>query len=238
MVLPDGHAATVKPGALTTQPASAPTSPSSVDRFFAFSNDLMTDVIPLVESAYRVKTDAAHRAIAGLSMGGGQSLGVSLAFPQKFAYVGLMRAGFRGSEDLDRAFPDVAAGKFKGGAPFKLYWVGCGKKDRLFSAVNEKLDKWLTVRGISHEFHQGEGSHDWRVWRRNLIEIAPTPLRQVMNAARAVYFAAGADGRSAAKRCDHFRLIAALGCLARRIHAGCDFVRHFRSHLVYWARVL
>ena len=89
IVMPDGHVAT--PGAGGARPQSRS----------AFEKDLLESVIPLVESNYRVEQDAAHRAIVGLSMGGGQSLGVGLGHLDKFAWVGAFSAAAPGPDVLN-----------------------------------------------------------------------------------------------------------------------------------------
>ena len=169
VVMPEGHTSPYPNPLPTGKPTPAPPTTIPNSGTASFSSDLINDVIPLIESSYKVKADTAHRAVAGLSMGGGQSLYLAMTYPDRFAYVVLMSAGMRGMDDPGATFPSVANGLFKKGSPFKLFWIGCGKKDRLLPP-NVKVDKWLTEQGVAHEFHQSEGSHDWRVWRRNLVD--------------------------------------------------------------------
>jgi enterochelin esterase family protein len=166
VVMPYGHTPASPGPGLATAPVGAP------DPALAFQRDLLEDVIPLVESSYRVQADAAHRAVAGLSMGGGQSLRLALTHADLFTYVVLMSQGFRGMDNLDAAFPDVPSDAQSIGSHFKLFWIGGGRKDRLFKG-SQRLDQWLTAHRIAHEFHEGDGAHDWRVWRGNLIEVTP-----------------------------------------------------------------
>jgi enterochelin esterase-like enzyme len=131
-----------------------------------FAKDLLNVVIPMVQSRYRVLADRANRAIAGLSMGGGESLSIGLNHVDRFAYVAGFSAGIRAA-DFDQSYPDVARAK-----DLKLLWIGCGKDDGLFPA-NQALAKFLTGRGVKFTFRETEGAHTWMVWRRYLNELAP-----------------------------------------------------------------
>lgn len=155
IVMMDGHAAIGGgPGAQSNNTA-------------LFERDLLEDVMPFIESNYRVKTDAANRAITGLSMGGGQSLTIGLNHLDQFAWVG----GFSSAvskEAIAPALQDPNASNHK----LKLLWIGCGKDDFLLSRNNDFLAV-LKEKGIHHEFHLSEGGHTWPVWRKYLAELAP-----------------------------------------------------------------
>jgi enterochelin esterase-like enzyme len=146
---------------------------SSVERQVtsqAFENDLLGDVIPLIESKYRVRKDAASRAIAGLSMGGGQSSRIGLGHPELFQWVGAFSAAVRDVETnkpIQKFLSDP-----KKANQLKLLWIGCGKDDFLLDA-NKKLVALLEEKGIHHTFRLSEGDHSWPVWRRYLNEMAP-----------------------------------------------------------------
>jgi enterochelin esterase-like enzyme len=138
-----------------------------------FPQDLLQEVIPMVEQTYRVYTDADHRAIAGLSMGGGQALTIGLAHTDLFHYVlgysGAVGGPFMNAEaEFDRAIskPEVLNSKLR------LLWVGCGKQDFLYQANREFVDM-LKRRGIKLQFRETEGSHVWSVWRNYLNETVP-----------------------------------------------------------------
>jgi len=134
----------------------------------AFERDLLEDVMPFVEANYRVKTEAADRAIAGLSMGGGQSLTIGLNHLDRFAWV----AGFSSavpSRDAIAGFLNDPAGA---NAKLKLLWIGIGKNDFLLKQ-NETFITTLKEKDIRHEWHLTEGTHSWPVWRLYLADLAP-----------------------------------------------------------------
>ena len=135
--------------------------PGAPNNTEAFSRDLLEDVIPFVEAHYRAYTDRDHRAIAGLSMGGGQSLGIGLSHLELFSYVAGFSAAVRDPE-LPKA----------GNDKLHLLWLGCGKDDSLF-AVNESFSKMLDEAHIQHVFHKSDGAHTWINWRHYLNEFAP-----------------------------------------------------------------
>lgn len=133
------------------------------------------DIIKFVESTYRVKADKAHRAIAGLSMGGLHSMVISANYPQSFDYVGLFSAatGIPGQGAKTEMFKDFD-GKLKTQMDngYKLYWIGMGKSDFLYKNGEEfraKLDKF----GMKYTYRESEGGHIWRNWRIYLSEFAP-----------------------------------------------------------------
>jgi enterochelin esterase-like enzyme len=134
----------------------------------AFENDLLKDVIPYVESHYSVQADAAHRAIAGLSMGGGQALTIGLKHLDIFGSVaGFSAALFGKGPDL---VPADAAKKVK------LLWVSCGDKDRLLSA-SKAIHDTLETRKVPHVWHVDSGAHTWPVWRNDLYLLAQRLFR-------------------------------------------------------------
>jgi enterochelin esterase family protein len=136
-----------------------------------FIRDLLEDVIPYVQSNYRVNTDRDHRAIAGLSMGGGQALNIGLHHLELFSRVAGFSSGFLAG-NFKQTFQDVVAHPEKLNAEIKLLWVGCGTEDRLF-ASNQEFSEELKSSGIKHTFRSSEGNHTWQVWRRYLYEVAP-----------------------------------------------------------------
>ena len=162
IVMPDGHAFTGNPTQVSTNLISRNVS--------AFSDDLLKDVLPLVESTYRVKANRNNRAIIGLSMGGGQSLNVGMRHRNLFAWVGGMSSYLPGSEKLvEELFPDSKS-------DLKLLWIACGKDDRLIENARE-LSTALKAKGVAHEFKETAGNHSWPVWRRHLGEFMPLLFR-------------------------------------------------------------
>ncbi|MEI7908182.1 MAG: alpha/beta hydrolase-fold protein [Verrucomicrobiota bacterium] len=137
-----------------------------------FDLALMREVLPLAEANYRVRSDAAGRAVAGLSMGGCESIQSALLHPDTFGWVGAFSSGGLPA-DLDAAFP---AAKDSLNSQFKLLWIACGKQDGLLKA-NQNLVAWLDQKGIKHAWTETEGAHAWGVWRRNLAAFTPLLFR-------------------------------------------------------------
>lgn len=136
-----------------------------------FERDLLEDVIPYVQSRYAVLTDREHRAIAGLSMGGGQSLGIGLSHPEQFSYVGGFSAALRPA-DFQKSFGALTADPKATNQKLHLLWIGCGSEDSLFGAA-ESFSKFLDAANIKHVFRKSDGAHTWINWRRYLNEFAP-----------------------------------------------------------------
>jgi enterochelin esterase-like enzyme len=165
VAMPFGYG--IPPGTLRT--AASPTS----DELFA--RDLIGDAIPFIEARYRVYTDREHRAIVGLSMGGGQSLSIGLNHLDLFAYVGGFSAGLRPA-DFATTFADTAAHPKAANERLRLLWIGCGKDDG--AMVNSKaFDDFLNQHQVKHTFRESDGAHTWIVWRRYLNEVAPLLFR-------------------------------------------------------------
>ena len=133
-----------------------------------FRETLLDEVIPQVEKEYRVEKRRDMRAIAGLSMGGAESLYTGLNNLDKFAYVASFSAGGMG-EDYDVLFPklDQSANK-----DLKLLWIACGTEDRLI-ATNRKFRDLLSAKYVRFTPIETPGMHTWMVWRRNLATLAP-----------------------------------------------------------------
>jgi enterochelin esterase-like enzyme len=138
-----------------------------------FSPDLLQDVIPLVERSYRVYPDADHRAIAGLSMGGGQALSIGIAHPDLFHFVLGYSAAVGGPfMNAESEFNEVLANSESLNSKLRLLWIGCGKQDFLYQANRQFVDL-LKSKGVKVLYHETEGSHVWSVWRNYLNETAP-----------------------------------------------------------------
>jgi enterochelin esterase family protein len=129
-----------------------------------FDRDLLDDIIPFVEKNYRVIADRDSRAIAGLSMGGGQSITIGLSHLNVFGAIGSFSGGGARSVKVDAL--DVAAVN-----RLKVFWIGCGRDDGAF-APNKKLADDLQAKGIKVLFRESEWAHVWPVWRLNLHEFA------------------------------------------------------------------
>lgn len=168
VVMPLGYGA---PEIVTGWPPSA--SPElrqkNLDKFRAA---LLTEVMPAVERDYHVSKQPNDTAIAGLSMGGAESLYTGLNNLDRFAWVGSFSAGgLQG--DYATNFPrlnDMANDRLK------LLWIACGTDDGLIKS-NREFRQWLTQKGIHHVDIETPGAHVWPVWRRNLTEFAAKLFR-------------------------------------------------------------
>lgn len=155
VVMMDGHAAT-------------PGGPAGQDNTALFERDLLEEVMPLVESYYRVLKNPASRALAGLSMGGGQALNVGLNHIELFGWIGAFSAA-----PPDRQRVAAALGKpDKTNADLKLLWIACGKEDFLLKR-NQDFIQVLADTGVKHQWLLTEGNHSWPVWRLYLADFAP-----------------------------------------------------------------
>ena len=133
-----------------------------------FQRDLFDDLIPFVQTNYRVSSDRKQRALAGLSRGGGQTLSIGLRHLDHFSRLGVFSAG---SNNPQEAFKDVAANAKKVNAQLDLLWVGCGTDDFAMPGAKRMAD-FLTANGIEHTFKTTGGEHTWIVWRQYLREFA------------------------------------------------------------------
>jgi enterochelin esterase family protein len=167
VVMPAGHTSTTPP-----VPGAARTARDE------FAEDFMGDIMPYVESHYRVLTDRAHTAIAGLSMGGGQSLNISMLHLDKFAYVGVFSAGvfaFRSAGVMPPEWEKQHAEMLDNAAlkpGLKLLWFGTGTDDRLITTTKATIEM-LKKHGFTPFFRESTGGHTWINWRNYLNEFAP-----------------------------------------------------------------
>ena len=139
-----------------------------------YRDALFAEVIPAIEREYHVDPRRERRAIAGLSMGGAESLFVGLNAIDRFAWVGAFSSGGLGQPgEFPQVFPRLTAESSK---PLKLLYISCGTEDGLIEA-NRQLRAFLTERGVTHEGVEMPGAHTWTVWRRNLATFTPKLFR-------------------------------------------------------------
>jgi enterochelin esterase-like enzyme len=134
----------------------------SAPAFANFERDLLDDVIPAIEARYSVQADREHRALAGLSMGGGQSLNFGLAHLDTFAWVG----GFSSAPNTkppEELVPDPDVVRRQ----LKLLWLGCGNKDGLIR-ISQGVHAYLKEKGVPHVWHVDGNAHDPTEWKNNL----------------------------------------------------------------------
>lgn len=135
-----------------------------------FEKSLVEDVVPYVEKNFRVKADKDHRALAGLSMGGGHTITASITYPGTFGYIGVFSSGiFDANADMAEMEKKFTALKASG---VNKYWVACGKEDFVMES-NKRLLSVLDKTGFEHEYFENEGGHTWANWRTYLSMFAP-----------------------------------------------------------------
>lgn len=161
VVMPNGH----------VTPLDANRSGQSLSRnIAAFEADLLTDIIPFVERNYRARTDRENRALAGLSMGGGQTVGIGLKHLELFAWFGPFSAAVH-TMKFEEQFPELTVDAAATNDRIRLLWIACGKDDFLLAA-NRAFDTALTRAGIRHTFVASDGGHSWMNWRPYLAGFA------------------------------------------------------------------
>ncbi|MBZ0255641.1 esterase [bacterium] len=145
-----------------------------------FEQDFTQDIMPYVESHYRVLTDRKNRAIAGLSMGGGQTLNIGIPLLDQFAYIGVYSSGIFGiagnrgnrpaptfEEDYKNILDNAELKK-----GLKLFWFATGKDDFLLETSRATV-KLFEKHGFDVTYNETDGGHVWINWRNYLIEFAP-----------------------------------------------------------------
>ena len=133
---------------------------------------MFPSIVEWVDDHYRTKAKKAHRAIAGLSMGGFHSMQISKEYPAMFEYVGLFSAAiFRGKEGVETYANTEAKLKRQFQEGIKLYWIGIGKDDFLYDE-NVRYRAILDSEGYTYTYRESEGGHIWRNWRIYLGEYA------------------------------------------------------------------
>jgi enterochelin esterase-like enzyme len=184
VVMPAGH---------TSRGPGSPIGRAATEEFVT---DFTTAVMPYIEQHYRVLTDRANTAIAGLSMGGGQTLNIAIPRLERFAYIGVFSSGLIGAFPAPDARPGAAptaagppassppsateweaahaamlddAGLKKG---LRLLWFATGKEDRLMPTTQATVDL-LTKHRFAPVFKQSPGGHTWINWRNYLVEFVP-----------------------------------------------------------------
>jgi enterochelin esterase-like enzyme len=144
-----------------------------VEAFATFEKDLLKDLIPFIEKGFPVIKDSEHRAIAGLSMGGGQSLNFGLGNLDKFAWVG----GFSSAPNTkkpEELVPDPSVARTK----LKLLWLSCGDKDGLIT-YSKRTHDYLNSNNVPHIYYVDHGYHDFKVWKNSLYMFSQLLFRPV-----------------------------------------------------------
>jgi enterochelin esterase family protein len=164
VVMPFGHAT----------PFGQPVPQGAKTNDQLFEEYVLQDVIPTVEAKFRVAPGRQNRAIAGLSMGGGQSLRIGLGHLDLFSAV----ASFSGAvpADFETRFANLLGDAKGTNARLKVLWIGCGRQDSLFPR-SKNLSELLAKNQVKHVFREVDGVHNYTFWRKALAEYAPMLFR-------------------------------------------------------------
>jgi enterochelin esterase-like enzyme len=170
VVFPNGNASTNAPrgGAQRRGPGNGgdPAALAGDGWGKNFEGDLLHDIIPFIESHYSVQADSEHRALAGLSMGGGQSLDFGLAHLDMFAWVG----GFSSAPNTrppEQLLPDPEKAK----QSLKLLWISAGNQDGLIR-ISQGFHAYLKTNNVPHIWHVDDHGHDFQHWKNSLYWFA------------------------------------------------------------------
>ena len=142
-----------------------------------FRSELIDNVIPFVETHYRVKKDRKSRAMCGLSMGGGQSFYIGLRDPEVFANVGVFSTGMFGgiqgasNFDLEKEVPGILTDTKTFNRQFDVFFISCGEQDPRIEYTRNIVKK-MRDGGVDVRFNSYPGDHEWQVWRKSLHEFA------------------------------------------------------------------
>jgi enterochelin esterase family protein len=170
VVMPNGSLP--RPPVVPGAPPDPAVTAALQDRFVS---ELLKDVVPFVEKNYRVLTGRDNRAIAGLSMGGGQTTRVITTNPDQFAYVAVWSAGVnpQTTADFEKRAAALLDHADQANKQIKLFSISCGEKDPLAFNGSKNLAEILKKHGVQHEVHISGGGHTWINWRHYLNELAP-----------------------------------------------------------------
>jgi enterochelin esterase family protein len=168
IVMPLGHPGQPLPGVTPVAgPArgSQPGGPAANPTASPYMTSLLTEIMPQVEKNYNAGNSKATRALAGLSMGGRQTLDLSLLHPELFSYVGMFSAAVNGV-----AYPALTPAWAK---QFKVLWIACGDDDTVTGAANTAFKAALKDKSIPFTDIRTPGGHSYSVWKRNMVAFAP-----------------------------------------------------------------
>jgi enterochelin esterase family protein len=145
-----------------------------------FARDFLEDVIPMIDAKFRVYADRDHRAIAGLSLGGAQSLAIGLSHTDLFSRVAGFSSAMGAATNPEAGgvdFEKVLADSTRINNQLKLLWIGCGTEDTLFES-NTAFADLLSRHKVEHIFRVTGGAHTYQVWQRYLNEVAPVLFQE------------------------------------------------------------
>jgi enterochelin esterase family protein len=145
----------------------------------AFVQDLLKCIIPHVEKNFRVLTNRENRAMAGLSMGGAETLRVAPSHLDLFSHIAVFSQGLQKgytqgvADDFEERNAAFFSNPQQTNKLLKLFWIGVGSNDRTVFNGPKLLSETLNRHGIKNEYHESDGGHTWINWRRYLNEFLP-----------------------------------------------------------------
>lgn len=169
VVMPFGFAAARAPGA-----ARGDATENKMQRE-GFTKDFLEDLMPLVESSLRVHADRDHRAIAGVSLGGAQSLAIGLTHLELFSSIAAFSPAIGAANNPQTGgveFEKILADSAKINNQLKFLWLSSGTEDTLFNSISQ-FSQQLSQHKVEHFFRATGGAHTYAVWQRNLNDVAP-----------------------------------------------------------------
>ena len=173
-----------------------------VQAFATFEKDLLNDLIPYVEKNFPVVKDRERRAIAGLSMGGGQSLNFGLGNLDKFAWIG----GFSSAPNTkppEQLVPNPEEAKKK----LKLLWISCGASDNLIM-FSKRTHDYLFKNNVPHIYYIEPGVHDFKVWKNGLYMFSQLIFKVVDTSTFSMYPVVGAPASSNVRSAPYPQILA------------------------------
>jgi enterochelin esterase-like enzyme len=180
VVMPNGHTNQIPPntGGAAAAPGAPPAAPPAARPADEYPGDFVTDILPYTESHYRVIADRPHRAIAGLSMGGSQTLNIAYSHLDQFSAIGVFSSGILGGQDpavWEKAHLEALdnAALKKG---LKTVWFSTGSDDPLLPTSKATVEL-LKKHGFPATFAESTGAHTWINWRNYLNQFAPLLFR-------------------------------------------------------------
>ncbi|MBZ9631686.1 esterase [Salegentibacter sp. LM13S] len=176
-------------------------APDKIEAFSRFEDDLLNDLIPFIEKNYPVLTDRENRAIAGLSMGGGQSLNFGLGNLDKFAWVGAFSAA-PNTKEPKALLPNPKEAKEK----LELLFISCGDKDDLLH-VSQRTHNYLFQEGVPHIYYLEPGGHDFKVWKNGLYMFSQFLFKPVDESSFSEYTVLGTPASTNIRSADYPQIL-------------------------------
>ena len=149
----------------------------SVEGIKPFEEDLIKNVIPFVEKNFRVKKDRKSRALAGLSMGGGETFFAGLQHTELFSSLGIFSTGVfggikeSGAFDAEKALPGLISNAKKYNEDLDVLYISVGTEDNRITSTKKAVDD-MKSKGLNIMFNTFPGDHEWQVWRKSLHDFA------------------------------------------------------------------